>query len=358
MRDAYNESANNCNADTHSAVNEGRQCVDRNLESCSPSIHQRECDTTDQRKVGDENELTREQTLMPYIHENLRTSPSIPNSPIEEKTRQTDDIECNESALDDGANNSDQNAENEPDMEILQHNLDMWNESLNLAAMVAIVGSVLYTVEQYQYTRNVLKVVRSGLTWPPYSRTQRYFSNIMQSIFPKSELVSIPTKFSSKSPTNGNSRIKSDNKPGPPDLDCDTETLPDNGDDRIRDVNQQVRSFLPSSWAKMDVSTSITFQAMYPSFESQEFTPAPLDNSKIVQERELFARPCDHVFVEYQDNIVCTQPRDKIELTVMNAAPTFAITHCLELTSDSYSFSSSIASTWSLGSQKKAKLEL
>ena len=74
----------------------------------------------------------------------------------------------------------------------------------------------------------------------------------MQNIFPKSELVSIPTKFSSKSPTNGNSRITSDNQPGPPDLDCDTETRPDNVDDRISDGNHQVRIFLPSSWAKMD----------------------------------------------------------------------------------------------------------
>ena len=166
LRDAYSESANNCNADTHSAVNEGRQSVDRYLESCSPSTPQKECGTTNQRRVGDENELTREQTLMPYFHENLRTSSSIPNSPIEEETMQTDEIESNESALDDEANNSDQNAENEPDMEILQHNLGMWNESLNLAAMVAIVGSVRYTVELYQYTRNVLKDVGSGLTWP------------------------------------------------------------------------------------------------------------------------------------------------------------------------------------------------
>lgn len=179
--------------------------------------------------------------------------------------------------------------------------------------MIAIVGSVRFTVDHYEYSRNSILDAGGGITWPPYSRTQSYFTSVVDNIFPKSQLVYLPRKANN---TNPNETHQEERERNPEEISPEPVSNQPMSPNRELDT-EEVRIILPSACAKLDVSTSIVFDEMYPAFEGEEYKPSTLDQSEMVQNRDNVTSSCDRIYVELNGTIVPASSGDEIKIEVM-----------------------------------------
>ena len=157
-----------------------------------------------------------------------------------------------------------------------------------LTAMVSVVGSLRYTVHDYDFCRDIVNEAfpGSGMEWPTYSKVHKNFKEVMNTCFPTSQLVELPRKRSHL--------LRHSEKQNPQSGRGDHSTT------------ESVRIFLPSAWAKLDIATSVVFRQMYPEEGVSGGILSHLERSSAVQEREIFTSACDQIMIPFRgENVAC-----------------------------------------------------
>ena len=223
-------------------------------------------------------------------------------------------------------------------MEILQCRRKKWENRYYLSALLAVVGSVRYTVDQYEYTCNVLRDVapENIEIWPPYSSVKRGFRSILEHCMPRSKIVTLPKK-SGNIPLNA--KETSASRAGANHSVPDIEQSPTD--------TEKVRIFFPTSWAQVDVATPSTFYQMYSRVESEQ---AHLESAQIVRDRQSLTDMSRFFFVNSSGEHVACLPGSEISLLVHGTGPMCDTAFEIVQGDNTFCFEATTVVTWSVGS--------
>lgn len=176
--------------------------------------------------------------------------------PVEQKNEQCSHDKGTSPATSDSDGRT---ASESADMDKLQRLRKIWERSRNFTAVVSVVGSVRYTVNQYNLTRDLLGEEKHSVPMPPYKKAHQYFTEVLTNCLPCSIFAMLPSK--AVAPLRELSNLDNEHifniqdgdgkSPNPSEATCDLE---------------KVRIFFPSSWATLDVATPTVFHEMYPGF--------------------------------------------------------------------------------------------
>ena len=220
-----------------------------------------------------------------------------------------------------------------PDIERLLVNRRKWENHRELSALIAIVGSVRYSVEQYEYTRNLLKEENPGAgdLWPSYYVVHKHFRDIIKSCLPHSELVELPKK--------------------PMNLQCRNSQGGQLLDSGLSETTETVRVFLPSAWAKLDIATSTTYELIHNSSDEGIGYGTGLEHSMTALERKSVINSFDHLMVPWRDETLPCGPGSLIKVWLKRRRYHFRVPFSFEVEGDSYVITAKTVATWCVGAR-------
>ena len=207
--------------------------------------------------------------------------------------------------------------------------------------MIAVVGSVRFTVHQYNYTRDLLEDVSANPEdhWPPYSKTQIHFKDIIKHCLPDRHVVRLGKVGARNTATEGQDPALESHHDGAE-------------SDHIPVETERVRIFLPSAWARLDVSTSVTYDSMYS--DATDMERNSVDMYPIVRDRNSVTGACESIFISSGGECVPCGPGSEIEVKVLREKPQIRAQFHFRSEDGIYTFSAVIAATWCVGANGSA----
>ena len=213
------------------------------------------------------------------------------------------------------------------DIETLQSMIGFWRNNSALSALCATVGSVRYTVRQYEYSRNHLRDHDHNRehVWPSYYKIRRTFDHIRDRCLPESSVVYLPIQIkpAMREPTNRSGAATIANT-----------------------AMEAVRVFFPTSWARLDIATSTVFNQMYPDGGGQE-----LDTSSLTLKRHTITDPSRSIFADCDGEAVRCGRGSIIRISAQRSKPNHNTPVHVYESGDHHYFDVRITAVWCVGTE-------